>query len=946
MCPQPTNKKSSENKTGITAGGEVSLADVSGQIAIGEYINQFKIENPSAEALIELIKYQDKRRKFNEDIFKCYAPSALPDYPPKLREFVTENRVYEINQALIYLQDHRILFLSGLGGIGKTTLARAMVEIRPANVPIPFWFDFSKKSDATLGDVLEKLAGYLSAPEILQFKEEKKEAEQDDINRLTDELGKRDIHWLIFDNLETALDNKNFHDPGIDSLFTSLRSSTHQAKIIITSRTLPILADGGSLIDVIEDEIQELKGLKTNFAVDYLVKNGLDKIEQSQLEELATGVDGHPLALKLLVGLIKKFGVKDTLNDFSTFQRHKEDTIKKARKLFDKLAGDEKKLLERISVFRQPEPKTAIEKMFTATTSKYAIENLMDKSLLETDHDGNFWLHPLVREFAYDDLENKIEVHKFVHQYYFSLPLPETRTSKEDVQSLIEAHYHACKAKDYDKALNVIFDNNLHEDLDNWGNYRILIELCNGVLPEDHLNDKPLLDDISNHGSVLGNLGNAFSHLGEVEKAIEYYKQALAISKEIGDRRGEGNRLGNLGLAFSHFGEVEKAIEYYEQALAISKEIDDRRGEGDHLGNLGVAFSYLGEVEKAIEYYKQALAISKEIGDRRGEGNRLGNLGLAFSHLGEVEKAIKYYEQALAISKEIGYRRGEGNRLGNLGLAFSHFGEVEKAIEYYEQALAISKEIGYRRGEGAHLGNLGLAFSHFGEVEKAIEYYEQALAISKEIGYRRNEGVDLGNLGNAFRDLGEVEKAIEYYEQALAISKEIGYRRNEGVDLGNLGNAFRDLGEVEKAIEYYEQALAISKEIGYRRGEGVDLGNLGNAFRDLGEVEKAIEYYEQALAISKEIGYRRNEGVDLGNLGNAFRDLGEVEKAIEYYEQALAISKEIGDRRNEGNWLGNLGIAYGALGQVEKAIEYYEQALIIGKEIKDPRLIDFCENNL
>jgi hypothetical protein len=60
---------------------------------------------------------------------------------------------------------------------------------------------------------------------------------------------------------------------------------------------------------VIEDEDkQDLKGLKPNFAVNYLEKNGLSSIESKKLEELATGVDGHPLALKLLVELVKEFG--------------------------------------------------------------------------------------------------------------------------------------------------------------------------------------------------------------------------------------------------------------------------------------------------------------------------------------------------------------------------------------------------------------------------------------------------------------------------------------------------------------------------------------------------------------------------------------------------------------------------------------------------------------
>ncbi len=59
--------------------------------------------------------------------------------------------------------------------------------------------------------------------------------------------------------------------------------------------------------------------------------------------------------------------------------------------------------------------------------------------------------------------------------------------------------------------------------------------------------------------------------LGEMRKAIEYYEQALAISREIGDRRGEGDDLGNLGTSLSQSGRDRKAIEYYEQALAISQ---------------------------------------------------------------------------------------------------------------------------------------------------------------------------------------------------------------------------------------------------------------------------------------------------------------------------------------------------------------------------------------
>ncbi len=453
-----------------------------------------------------------------------------------------------------------------------------------------------------------------------------------------------------------------------------------------------MLRIGDGLIDTL-DEKREIKGLKLNFAVDFLVKNGLEGVERKKLEELATGVDGHPLALKLLIELVKKFGVSDTLNDLSMFQKHKENTIKKARRLFEKLAGDEKELLESISVFRRPESIAAIKTMFTDRTSEDAVEKLMDKSLLETDHKGNYWLHPLIREFSYDDLKNKIEIHKLACSYYLTLPLPEKRTKKDDVQSLIEAHYHACKAEEYDKAADIIFDYKLNEDLDRWGEYRTLVELYSGVLPEDHFSDKILLSDKQTHSSVIGNLGIAYSNLGQVERAIQYYEKALDIAQKIGDRINEGARMGNLGLAYSDLGQVEKASQYYEEALAIAKKIGDRRNEGIWLGSLGNAYRNLGQVEEAIQYYEKAIAIAQEIGDRRREGARMGNLGLAYSNLGQVEKAIQYYEKAIAIAQEIGDRRREGTWLNNLGSVFHNEKKYKEALACYLLARDICIQI-------------------------------------------------------------------------------------------------------------------------------------------------------------------------------------------------------------------------------------------------------------
>jgi NADH dehydrogenase len=50
--------------------------------------------------------------------------------------------------------------------------------------------------------------------------------------------------------------------------------------------------------------------------------------------------------------------------------------------------------------------------------------------------------------------------------------------------------------------------------------------------------------------------------------------------------------LGNLGLAYSDIGELQKAVEYHEQSLTYSRKLGDRGSESGDLGNLGIALHF------------------------------------------------------------------------------------------------------------------------------------------------------------------------------------------------------------------------------------------------------------------------------------------------------------------------------------------------------------------
>ena len=238
-----------------------------------------------------------------------------------------------------------------------------------------------------------------------------------------------------------------------------------------------------------------------------------------------------------------------------------------------------------------------------------------------------------------------------------------------------------------------------------WGHYRLMAGLHERL--QGRLSH-PRLQSLS-----LGNLGSAYGHLGQAQKAIACHQQALVIDREIGNRQWEGTDLGNLGNRYAALGQTARAIEYYEQALAIACEIGDRRGEGTDLGNLGSCHAGLGQTTRAIEYHEQALAVAREIGNRRGEGIYLDNLAEALVDQGRYGEAIQRALESVEIGEEIGSPDLGSFNNGCLALAHLCAGDLaaaraaaETARQYdvpqnNHYALALLGIIALRQGDGA-----------------------------------------------------------------------------------------------------------------------------------------------------------------------------------------------------------------------------------------------------
>jgi CHAT domain-containing protein len=400
--------------------------------------------------------------------------------------------------------------------------------------------------------------------------------------------------------------------------------------------------------------------------------------------------------------------------------------------------------------------------------------------------------------------------------------------------------------------------------------------------------------DTDDEADTLRNIGLIYDGLGENQKALDYYNQALPLARIVGNRVIEAETLSGIGAVYAGLGEQQKALDYYNQALPLRRAVGDRHGEAVTLTDIGTVYSNLGEQNKALDYYEQSLPVYREVRDRIGEARTLNNIGFVNDVLGEQQKALDYYNQALPLTRAVGDRIGEAVTLNNIGLIHAVLGEMQKALDYYNQALVLTRATGYRRGEATSLSSIGAVYKTLGEQQRALDYFNQALLLRRAVGDRHGEAESLGIIGAIYFVVPrEQQKALGYYNQALPLFRAVGDRGGEAETLGSIALVYAVMGEKQKALDYTNQGLQLARAAGNRSVEATALYSIGLLYDDLGEPQKALEYFEQSLAMSRSLGDRSGEAVTLFSIADLQRDRGNLAEALTQIEASLSIIESL-----------------------------------------------------
>ena len=115
----------------------------------------------------------------------------------------------------------------------------------------------------------------------------------------------------------------------------------------------------------------------------------------------------------------------------------------------------------------------------------------------------------------------------------------------------------------------------------------------------------------ANIAVVYHQLGMTAQDRGRLDEADDWYRKALTIKEELGDRPRMASTYHQLGMTAQDRGRLDEADDWYRKALTINEDLGDRPGMARTYHQLGMTAQVRGRLDEADDWYRKALTIAK-----------------------------------------------------------------------------------------------------------------------------------------------------------------------------------------------------------------------------------------------------------------------------------------------------------------------------------------------
>jgi predicted ATPase/class 3 adenylate cyclase len=665
-------------------------------------------------------------------------------------------RATELDLLVASVRDHRVVTITGPGGVGKT---RFMVEL--GRVLAPDFLD--GVAFIPLADVLEADAFIPALAAALDVKEAEERTLGDGVKSL---IGDKKA-LLLLDNLEQIVSAA----PEIARLV----AACPRLRIVITSRTLlriaaerefplaplafPSSSDAGSSDSLLDYPavalfVERARASNSSFA--------LTPQNAGAVTEVCRRLDGLPLALELAAVRLRILSpeallerLDHALNVLTSGPRDTAERHQTLRATIDwshaLLTESEQRLFRRMAVFVGGCTLADVEAVCAepGNTSIEELESLVDKALVQVDGQGDrLRMLQTIGEYARERLED---------------------SSEARVIALRHAQRYAAVARDIRDTIEGTDQvGAVERGIAEEGNLQAALDT---LLASAKRGDTTALEQGL---QLTGDLWMYWHIRGKNLSSREYATAFLDLDPVGAPTVGRAGALLTVGLGSWMSGQFERSADEWGRAHRIAADLD--AGRELCLAGFARALAVLGsDVDAGLTLTKESTERAGALGFTWAQAFALTVNGMFQAQAGDLGAAKSKYSDALAIQERLGDREGAGMSLGGLAELASGHGDPVAAIGLYGQSLEAFEAVGDRGEEARILSEI--AWTHLRNHDAALarRYFFKAVQAHTDVASVR--GVGLSLIGLAATESAELrpDRAVQ-----IAAAAEV-YANQDGI---------------------------------------------------------------------------------------------------------------------------------------------------------------------
>lgn len=300
-------------------------------------------------------------------------------------------------------------------------------------------------------------------------------------------------------------------------------------------------------------------------------------------------------------------------------------------------------------------------------------------------------------------------------------------------------------------------------------------------------------DDIGLTGRIFALKGRLSRRQNRSNDMIIYYRQAIRLSRQVGDSYNEARACTNLGFYY-----VDRRFLYRAKVLccyakSLFQQIDNAYGVAHTDNNLGLICIQQRDWDKAQKHFESANDIWQKMNNDYAQMDIYINLGLLNLYRKQPSGVLAYTEKALQKAEVVGEALILGVIHQNMGAGYWLQKDFDRAEHFIRTAEQIFQELSYLPGLAQAWESLGIIALDYDKVDSAYQHLTKALNAWQELDNRSYEARTLVHL-------------IEYYLLTEKHTKALKC-------LNKVEELRDDLMKIPDCLEYEEKLLLCRRRL-------------------------------------------------------------------------------------------------------------------------------------